>query len=119
MKSILAFLFLAVTSFSFSQEIEIKEATLFIKGQDQTTSELTWTENGYIYDEPVLDVFTISTVDEDVYKLTVFNSFGEKIMYQKNLDNLISVDVSELSQGTYYVVLRGDRFKKSFKFTKV
>ena len=53
------------------------------------------------------------------YQLIVFNSFGEKMFYQEDLDSLISVDVSTLSQGTYYVVLTGDKYRKSFKFTKV
>lgn len=119
MKSVLSFLFLVVSYVGFSQEIIAEEATLFIEVGENNKSELKWTENGYIYDQPVLDSFIISTLDEDVYKLIVFNSFGEKIIHQEDLDNLISVDVSELSQGTYYVVLRGDRFKKSFKFTKV
>lgn len=122
MKILLPLFFLFVSLTSFSQEVKdviVEEATLLIQGNDQLESELKWTENGYIYDQPVLDVFTISTLEDDVYKLIVFNSFGEKMMYQENLDSLISVDVSELSQGTYYVVLRGDRFKKSFKFTKV
>lgn len=119
MKSLLAAFFLSVCLISFSQEATIEEATLFIEGGDNHKSELKWTENGYVYDQPVTGTFIINSLDDDVYKLIVFNSFGEKIIYQEDLDSLISVDVSALTQGTYYVVLRGDRFKKSFKFTKV
>lgn len=119
MKSLIALLFFAVSLIGYSQEPDIQEATLFIQGSDAIESELKWTDNGYVYDKPVLDVFTINSLSEDVYKLIVFNSFGEKLIYQEDLDSLILVDASELSQGTYYVVLRGDKYRKSFKFTKV
>lgn len=117
MKSLLWSIFLLISINCFSQKIE--EATLFIQGIDDVESELKWTENGYVYDQPVIDVFVINSLNEDVYKLIVFNSFGEKMFYQEDLDSLISVDVSTLSQGTYYVVLTGDKYRKSFKFTKV
>lgn len=119
MKSLLVLFFLATSLLGFSQDVDIQEATLFIQDSEAVESELKWTDNGYIYDKPVLDVFTINSLSEDVYKLIVFNSFGEKLIYLEDLESLIFVDASELSQGTYYVVLRGDKYRKSFKFTKV
>lgn len=119
MKSLLTVFLLTVSLVCFSQEVKVQEATLFIESVNNNKSELKWTESGYIYDQPVTTDFIINSLDEDVFKLIVFNSYGEKIMFQEDLDSSIAVDASTLVRGTYYVVLRGDKYKKSFKFTKV
>lgn len=88
--------------------------------EDSVSTQIVFkqTDAGLLYPLPVKEKLVFNAKNEDVYSLNVFNSFGEKMIYREGLHQHIDLDVSILTSGSYYLVLKGQLHKQSFKFIK-
>jgi hypothetical protein len=73
-----------------------------------------------LYPNPVATEFTMYDVQFTIEKVEIFNSVGEKIFQSQisNLTSQISVDVSQLLSGIYFVRVRGESQQRTGKFVK-
>ena len=78
----------------------------FSTSSTQTNSEETPSRFLMVYPNPVSEYITISGVDEDV-KVAVVSMDGEVMMTGKGS----KVEVSNLNQGTYVLIVNGEKVK--------
>jgi Secretion system C-terminal sorting domain/FG-GAP repeat len=62
------------------------------------------------YPNPVSDVVNFSA-DHNIENITIYNSFGQKVLAKKINSKNCNLDVSALSNGIYVVKLEGDKSK--------
>jgi hypothetical protein len=82
-----------------------------------TLSEST-IESIKLYPNPAKDEFYLhsdSIVENEVIKLTIFDLAGRKVMNISIDSKQKSVDISQLSSGTYVVTIATDNFKEQHK----
>jgi uncharacterized repeat protein (TIGR01451 family) len=75
-------------------------------------------ENFIIYPNPVKEVLTIHSSDvRTVDTISIYNSLGQLMKHMSNPSNL-SLNVSDLSKGIYFINIISENVKTSFKFIK-
>ena len=67
--------------------------------------------NFAVFPNPANDFLTITSADNKIFSVTIFNSFGEKIYSAQTTTNL-NVETVNFSSGLYFVQIIAD--KKSF-----
>jgi hypothetical protein len=78
-------------------------------------SQITITQNAYALDFDRNTGFVYVTTDQSV---EIFNSLGQLIQAIPNDNNQLSIDVSNLSTGTYFVKVHSDKGVGVSKFVK-
>ena len=73
-----------------------------------------------LYPNPVISELRIQNAELKIETIDVFNSLGEKIFqsHVSNLTSQISVDVSQLPSGIYFIKVRGEKEVRMGKFVK-
>lgn len=74
--------------------------------------------NFKLYPNPVKDSFVISYKDENMLNVSIHNLLGKQVMKTKISSSIETVDVSNLSKGTYIVSINSDNVHESFKIIK-
>ncbi len=83
--------------------------------------ELNPSESLLIYPNPTKDIFNVEMVDASKATITIVNGAGQNITVPKTTDNnnLITFDVSALSEGVYYVKVETDKGVEMKKIVKI
>lgn len=73
-----------------------------------------------LYPNPAANQFTIYNLQFTIKELEIFNSLGEKVLQSKisNLKSQISLDVSQLLSGIYFVKVQAGKDEWIGKFVK-
>lgn len=69
------------------------------------------------YPNPVIDLFTVKS-DELIKEITVYSSLGQVVFNKKTNDFDVSIDLSSLVAGHYYVTLTSENSFKNIKIIK-
>ena len=73
-----------------------------------------------VYPNPVEDILHIES-NEDLKKISVVDLSGKTCLQfelTRNLENLYSIDISQLEKGVYFLYVQKNRFSNPFKFLK-
>lgn len=81
--------------------------------------DLESTDSGLIYKSPVKEGLNVNMPNKEHYRVSVFNSFGEKQIYIEDASESVMLDVIGLKPGSYFVIMKSDTTSKAFKFRKV
>lgn len=80
----------------------ISKTTYFTIYPNPATAELNIAKNGGVV----------------LYSVSVYNTLGQLVLVKPNAENLSVLDISNLSQGQYYLKLSSDRGTETLKFLK-
>ena len=81
--------------------------------------ELNNMQDGALLPTPIYNELVIEAIEGEQFKISVFNSYGEKELFFENLSGELRINVSNLTAGAYYMFLKGNQTNKTFKFIKV
>lgn len=90
---------------------------------DNNTSVLSADESGIkIYPNPARDEITINIPSELMYNIenaTIVSQTGQELISTRINTNIQQLDVSGLPDGTYYLIIEGNRNRYLFKLNKI
>ena len=66
----------------------------------------------YMYPNPASETLTIEAPNQDVFKIAIYDMAGKELFQTKQTGALLTIDVSTLSQGVYFVTLNDIHTKK-------
>ena len=65
-----------------------------------------------MYPNPASETLTIEAPNQDVFKVSIFDMAGKELFQTDQTDALLTIDVSTLSQGVYFVTINDVHTKK-------
>ena len=71
--------------------------------------ELNSLQDGALLPTPIYNELVIEAIEGEEFKISVFNSFGEKELFFENLSGELRINVSNLTSGAYYMFLKGNQ----------
>ena len=101
---------LLVSTLSYSDQ-DFVPGMLLIRDSTLASPDISAIEV-YMYPNPASETLTIEAPNQDVFKIAIYDMAGKELFQTKQTGALLTIDVSTLSQGVYFVTLNDIHTKK-------
>ncbi|MFT6826537.1 MAG: hypothetical protein ACJAYD_001098, partial [Patiriisocius sp.] len=101
---------LLVTTLRYSDQ-NFVPGMLLIRDSSLATPSVN-TLNVVVYPNPASDTVTIKAPNQDVFKIEVFDIAGKLLFETQETSDLMTIDVSQLRQGVYFLKINDTLTKK-------